>query len=151
MPEFSINTEENKALLASVIRHELVIKRINEIWAQLRAEPAFYTFYILATVKEKNNNSGYFYILKDADELFANGKYCDTFQQASMMGETRLLKFVLTAKDKIFAKYFHNELAYLTRYAPNIAHVTTEHINKIDAVGYIEDITDCVNKLLLPH
>ena len=79
---------------------------------------------------------------KDADELFANGKYCDTFQQASMMGETRLLKFVLTAKDKIFAKYFHNELAYLTRYAPNIAHVTTEHINKIDAVGYIEDITD---------
>lgn len=148
LPELSINNEENKALYLSALRHELVIKKVNETWNQIKTQPGFYSFHVLITVKEKNNNAGYFYILKDADELFSVNKYRDTYQQASMMGETRLLKITITPKGKVFPKYFHDELAYLSRYAPNRASIIMEQINKIDAVGSITDITDCVNQLL---
>ena len=76
-----------------------------------------------------------------------NGQMKAAVQQSSMMGETRLLRFMLTPKNKVFNKYFRDELAYLTRYAPNRAQLTLDQINHVDAVGHILDITEAVNNL----
>jgi len=53
----------------------------------------------------------------------------------------------MTPKGKVFNKYFRDELAYLTRYAPNRAKLTLDEINNVDAIGRILDITETVSNL----
>lgn len=76
-----------------------------------------------------------------------NGQMQAAIQQSSIMGETRLLRVMLTPKGKVFNKYFRDELAYLTRYAPNRAKLTLDQINQVDAIGHILDITEAINNL----
>jgi hypothetical protein len=71
----------------------------------------------------------------------------NAIQQSSIMGETRLLRVTITPKTRVFNKYFRDELAYLTRYAPNRAKITLDQLNRVDAVGHILDITEAVNNL----
>lgn len=147
MPEISINADENGAILKLILKHESFVQMLNDAWSTLKQPHDISAFNLLVTVKEKPNQSGHYIIIKNADELMKNGQMKDAVQQSSMMGETRLLRFVITPKGRVFNKYFRDELAYLTRYAPNRAKITLDQINRIDAVGHLLDITEAVNSL----
>ncbi len=121
MPEISINTDENSAILKLILKHENFVQMINDAWGKLKEPHDITSFNVLVTVKEKTNQTGYYIIIKNADELMKNGQMKDAFQQSSIMGETRLLRVTITPKARVFNKYFRDELAYLTRYAPNRA------------------------------
>ena len=147
MPEISINTDENSAILKTILKHENFVQLINDAWAKLKQQIDITSFNVLITVKEKTNQTGYYIIIKNADELMKNGQMKNAIQQSSIMGETRLLRITITPKARVFNKYFRDELAYLTRYAPNRAKITLDQLNRVDAVGHILDITEAVNNL----
>lgn len=147
MPEISINTDENSAILKLILKHENFVQMINDAWGKLKEPHDITSFNVLVTVKEKTNQTGYYIIIKNADELMKNGQMKDAFQQSSIMGETRLLRVTITPKARVFNKYFRDELAYLTRYAPNRAKITLDQLNRVDAVGHLLDITEAVNNL----
>lgn len=147
MPEISINEDENHDILKAVLKHENLVQMINDAWAKLKNPQDIFSFNLLVTVKEKANQAGYYIIIKNVDDLMRNGIMKSAVQQASLLGETRLLRFIMTPKGKVFNKYFRDELAYLTRYAPNRAKLTLDQINNVDAVGRILDITETVSNL----
>ena len=146
-PEISINEDENNAILKVILKHENFIQMLNDAWGKLKERQDIFSFNFLVTVKEKTNQTGHYIIIKNADDLMKNGQMQAAIQQSSMMGETRLLRVMLTPKGKVFNKYFRDELAYLTRYAPNRAKLTLDQINQVDAVGHILDITEAINNL----
>lgn len=147
MPEISINENENLDILKAVLKHENLVQVINDAWGRLKDQQDIFSFNLLVTVKEKPNQAGYYIIIKNVDELMRNGIMASAVQQASLLGETRLLRFIITPKGKVFNKYFRDELAYLTRYAPNRAKLTLDEINNVDALGRILDITETVSNL----
>jgi len=147
MPEISINEDENSAIVMAILKHEAFAQMLNDSWSHLKEQHDTFSFNFLATVKEKANNVGHYIIIKNVDELMKNGQMKDAVQQSSFIGETRLLRVTITLKGKIFNKYFKDELAYLTRYAPNRAKLILDKMNHIDAVGYILDITDAIQDL----
>jgi hypothetical protein len=147
MPEISINEDENSAIVMAILKHEAFAQMLNDSWSHLKEQHDTFSFNFLAPVKEKANNVGHYIIIKNVDELMKNGQMKDAVQQSSFIGETRLLRVSITLKGKIFNKYFKDELAYLTRYAPNRAKLILDKMNHIDAVGYILDITDAIQDL----
>lgn len=61
-----------------------------------------------------------------------------------MMGETKLLRTIMSVKGTIFDKYFKEELSFLARYAPNRAKLVHDDITSIQAIGEIIDMTGCL-------
>jgi PilZ domain. len=147
LPAFSENDDENYDLLQLILKHETFTLLLNRTWAKLKREDKPIAFHILATVKEKPKQQGYYISVRDADELIDDKKIKDFFEQSSILGNTRLLRIVLSRKNKVFNKYFRDELHYLARYAPNRAKMSLDAISQIDAVGNLLDVTDFTKEL----
>lgn len=141
LPEFSINEEENKEIIRQILKQETYTQLLNNSWNQIKDSQDFIFFDILVTIKEKNNNEGYFVMVRDAGALFDTRKIFDAYTQASVLGETKLIRTLMSVKANTFDKYFKEELGYLSRYAPNRAKMVSDEIASIQAVGVIIDMT----------
>lgn len=141
LPEFSINEEENKEIVRQILKQETYTQLLNSSWNQIKDSQNFIFFDILVTIKEKNNGEGHFIMVRDAGALFDTRKIFDAYTQASVLGETKLIRTQFSVKGSIFDKYFKEELGYLSRYAPNRAKMVSDDIASVQAIGVIIDMT----------
>lgn len=144
LPPFADDTLEDPAILQQVLTHESFVYMLNQAWGRLQEMTDNGIFSFMVTLKEKKNEAGYYIIMKKTDELTSAQQLRDVLHQSSVMGQTFLFRVQVTRKDKLFNKYFKDELYYLTRYAPNRAKQVLDDLAKVEGVGFITDITPAV-------
>jgi hypothetical protein len=140
-PDLGQNTiEDSESLMESELFRTAIIEKIELI----NNENPFQILYFIVMSKSRSNGDEYF-LIKEITEANKDTDLKPLMDSLKCIGKPRLLRIKIAKKERVFDKYFRDEMAYIERFAT--AKVKAIKSTLRDTIGAFEisDISDLID------